>query len=685
VATGTLKDKLVGAFAAAGYARCEPPILHPAKVFLDLSGEDIRGRLYLTSDSSGAEFCLRPEYTIPVCRAYLASGAAAANPPPFPTSARFSGSGRAPAASSRRPGSKASAAQIARPPTPKSSACRLRRRAAGRADLSVKIGDAGLFSRLLDRARPAAGLAAPHQARADAQGQPRAHFRRAGEWRGERSFRRSRRARRRRPQGRRQGAGRGPLSIAGIRAVGGRSARFPKSPTASSNNPRPAPARRSRTKSAWCWSASSTSPATPTPPRPRCARSPTIADSTERRSTPSTRGSGSSPRAASMWPSSTSPPASPQSRLLHRLRVRGARPRTPWAARHRRRPLRQAAGKTLGAGRRHSGRRRRHLGRPSDAIRRRGMTALNSRLFSPCPPRGGCRRTPTPSSPAPGSNVDAGARRARLSRRAAGLPGVEIAFLSASEIVAQLAAGSAHLGVTGEDLVRENVPDADAKMAADAARLRPRQCRRRRAAGLDRRAQHGRSRGRRRRLPRQTRRAHARRHQIHQSDAGLFRRHGVTDYRIVESLGATEGAPAAGQAELIVDITTTGATLKANGLKVLDDGVMLRSQANLVASLQEAARRAMDCPKDRVAQLAAMAPAARAYIFSAKNPAGGSHRGQEAIDARIRARPRSRRSPRRRKKRRREKEEGREYVQATAASARAKASPCPARISILRL
>ncbi len=59
----------------------------------------------------------------------------------------------------------------------------------------------------------------------------------------------------------------------------------------------------------------------------------------------------------------------------------------------------------------------------------------------------------------------------------------------------------------------------------------------------------------------------------------------VTDYRIVESLGATEGAPAAGQAELIVDITTTGATLAANALKVLDDGVILRSEANLVAAL----------------------------------------------------------------------------------------------------
>ena len=83
---------------------------------------------------------------------------------------------------------------------------------------------------------------------------------------------------------------------------------------------------------------------------------------------------------------------------------------------------------------------------------------------------------------------------------------------------------------------------------------------------------------------------------------GFFASHGITDYRIVESLGATEGAPAAGAAELIVDITTTGTTLAANGLKIVEDGVMLRSQANLVASRNaewsqaqlETARRAFD-------------------------------------------------------------------------------------------
>ena len=68
-----LRAALVAHFAAAGYLRREPAVLQPASDFFD-SGEEMRGRLYLTSDASGAEYCLRPEYTVPVCRHYLASG-----------------------------------------------------------------------------------------------------------------------------------------------------------------------------------------------------------------------------------------------------------------------------------------------------------------------------------------------------------------------------------------------------------------------------------------------------------------------------------------------------------------------------------------------------------------------------------------------------------------------------------
>ncbi|GLK74377.1 ATP phosphoribosyltransferase [Ancylobacter dichloromethanicus] len=167
-----------------------------------------------------------------------------------------------------------------------------------------------------------------------------------------------------------------------------------------------------------------------------------------------------------------------------------------------------------------------------------------------------------------------------------GVEGVEVAYLSASEIASQLAAGAVHLGVTGEDLVRESIPDADSKVllveglgfghanvvvAVPQAWIDVRTMR-----DLDDVATHFHAtRGRRVRVA--TKYLNLTR--------GYFARHGIVDYRIVESLGATEGTPAAGTAELIVDITTTGSTLAANALKVIDDGVILRSEANLVASL----------------------------------------------------------------------------------------------------
>ncbi|MDP4594178.1 MAG: ATP phosphoribosyltransferase regulatory subunit [Beijerinckiaceae bacterium] len=67
---------LLAHLVAAGYVRDEPDVLQPAAIFLNLSGEDIRSRMFLTSDANGAEFCLRPEYTIPACRQYLASAKA---------------------------------------------------------------------------------------------------------------------------------------------------------------------------------------------------------------------------------------------------------------------------------------------------------------------------------------------------------------------------------------------------------------------------------------------------------------------------------------------------------------------------------------------------------------------------------------------------------------------------------
>ena len=167
----------------------------------------------------------------------------------------------------------------------------------------------------------------------------------------------------------------------------------------------------------------------------------------------------------------------------------------------------------------------------------------------------------------------------------AGLDNVEIAYLSASEIAAQLARGAVHLGITGEDLIRENIHDADKRVmlidslgfgSANVVVAVPQAwIDVRTMADLDDVATSFRAR-------------HNHRMRVATKYINLtrnfFAAQGVVDYRIVESAGATEGAPAAGTAELIVDITTTGATLAANGLKVLDDGVMLRSHANLVAS-----------------------------------------------------------------------------------------------------
>ena len=167
----------------------------------------------------------------------------------------------------------------------------------------------------------------------------------------------------------------------------------------------------------------------------------------------------------------------------------------------------------------------------------------------------------------------------------AGFPGVEINFVSSSEIAQFLKTGAIHLGITGEDLVREAIPDCEQRVTflapcgfgrADVVTAVP-------ACWIDVRRMSDLE-----EMALTYRRVHGRRVRVATKYLNLTRRFftqkGVTGYRIVESLGATEGAPAAGLSELIVDITTTGATLRANGLKVLEDGVILKSEANLIAS-----------------------------------------------------------------------------------------------------
>lgn len=191
-------------------------------------------------------------------------------------------------------------------------------------------------------------------------------------------------------------------------------------------------------------------------------------------------------------------------------------------------------------------------------------------------------------------SADARSYRGRIAER----DDIDIAFLSASEIARELAQGSIHLGVTGEDLARETVAQADdvyefvaplgfghadVVVAVPEAWIDVDTM-----ADLDDVAADFRGRyGRRLRIATK----------YWQLTQNWFRSHGIGVYRIVESLGATEGAPASGSADAIVDITSTGSTIRANRLKVLDDGIILRSQANLIASrvatLNEADQAAM--------------------------------------------------------------------------------------------
>jgi ATP phosphoribosyltransferase len=167
----------------------------------------------------------------------------------------------------------------------------------------------------------------------------------------------------------------------------------------------------------------------------------------------------------------------------------------------------------------------------------------------------------------------------------AGFDGVEVIYVSAAEIVHQLKSGRVHMGVTGEDLVRETLADVEGTVdflrplgfgRADVVVAVP-DC----WIDVDRMADLE-------DVAAQFVRMHGRRLRVATKYMSLTRRffaaHGVTGYRIVESVGATEATPAAGTSELIVDITTTGTTLRANHLKVLEDGLILKSQAHLFAS-----------------------------------------------------------------------------------------------------
>lgn len=183
--------------------------------------------------------------------------------------------------------------------------------------------------------------------------------------------------------------------------------------------------------------------------------------------------------------------------------------------------------------------------------------------------------------------------------RVEGADGVSLILLSAGEIPRELAAGRIELGVTGTDLVREKL----AGWRSDVAEVSPmgfghadlilavpdcwRDC-----TDLDDFAA----------IARDFRAAHGFRLRIatkyHRLVRAWLAAHEVADYQLVDSQGATEGTVANQTAEAIADITSSGETLRANNLRILDEEPILRSQATLFA-----ARAALDDVRPFLAQL----------------------------------------------------------------------------------
>ncbi|HPG23468.1 MAG TPA: ATP phosphoribosyltransferase [Amaricoccus sp.] len=175
---------------------------------------------------------------------------------------------------------------------------------------------------------------------------------------------------------------------------------------------------------------------------------------------------------------------------------------------------------------------------------------------------------------------DGSGREYRASLR--GVEGIGLVLLAAGEIPRELAAGRLHLGVTGQDLVREGIPDwperlaelapmgfgfADLVVAVPTAWIDVADMSDLDGAAADFRERHG------HRLRVATK--------YHHLVRAFFREHGVADYKLVDSQGATEGSVKNLTAEAVADITSSGSTLRDNHLRILDDGLILRSQATL--------------------------------------------------------------------------------------------------------
>ncbi len=222
-----------------------------------------------------------------------------------------------------------------------------------------------------------------------------------------------------------------------------------------------------------------------------------------------------------------------------------------------------------------------------------------------------------------GLKIKAGSGR-EYSVSSSGIDGIEVVLMQAGEMPAALESGTIHLGVTGEDLIRENLREADTATTlikdmgfgrADLIVAVPKSWIDVETMGdLDDAAASFRD-------------LHGHAMRVATKYLNLtrrfFREHGVAHYRLVKSAGATEGTVAAGAAEIIVDITSSGETLKANHLKIISDGLILRSQAQLRASrYADWSKEALDALKTLVDRIEARSAAQRRVILQGVLPSG---------------------------------------------------------------
>ena len=593
-------QRLIATFTRAGYEQVAPSVIQPAGLFLDVVGEELRARTYVFTDPEGEELCLRPDLTVPTCRLHLArhpGGRVEArycyNGPAFRYQAGSTDSAHPRefrqagiesfAAADREQDDAAVLALIAEA-----------LRETGLERFQLSLGDLGLFDALLDALpmprrwrrrlhhhfwRPEAFHAElvrlTSRAALQPQGVPRDLIDRLDPEKPEEALALVA-----------EHMDRAGLELIGTRTLEEIAARV-LAEAADAREPPLEPQTAALIESYVAVRA----PARDTARRLEELLGPHGIDlgaalDAYRRRLDLLEGAGRVDVGRHVLRR-----VRPQPRVLHGLRVRDQRaeagPAQPGGGRRAlrqprlrcRRALARAGGRLVDPHRAAAGGAER--GR-AGGVRR---CAMSDKLVLALPSKGRLMEQCAEMLAKAGLVVVRSGSARGYKAEIKGLSGVEVNFVSSAEIAQHIKNGTAHLGITGEDLLRETIADCDERVAflrgcgfghADVVVAVP-DCwiDVRHMADLEEMAA-------------SFRRLHGRRVLVATKYMNLTRRffsgRGVTGYRIVESFGATEGAPAAGLAELIVDITTTGSTLRANGLRILDDGLILRSEANLVSS-----------------------------------------------------------------------------------------------------